>query len=80
MTYVAALGGLPHGIAGSVDGFFLVARGMMSWSAMLGHYLIPVLIGSAIGGVFLVAFFKHAQVVTETRALSRATTTPGACA
>ncbi len=65
MTYKVALGGLPHGIAGSVDGFFLVAREAMPLSRMLGMYLIPVLIGNTIGGVALVAFFNHAQVVTE---------------
>jgi formate/nitrite transporter FocA (FNT family) len=63
MTYLVALGNLPHGIAGSVDGFFLVARGAMSWRHMLGDYLTPVLIGNTIGGVSLVAFFNHAQVV-----------------
>ncbi|HTW86443.1 MAG TPA: formate/nitrite transporter family protein [Candidatus Binataceae bacterium] len=65
MTYVVALGNFPHGIAGSVDGFFLVARGALSWGSMLGSYLAPVLIGNTIGGVSLVAFFNHAQVVTE---------------
>jgi len=34
---------------------------------MLGRYLTPVLIGNTIGGVALVAFFNHAQVITETR-------------
>jgi formate-nitrite transporter family protein len=63
MTYLVALGNLPHGIAGSVDGFFLVARGGLSWGHMLGDYLAPVLIGNTIGGVSLVAFFNHAQVV-----------------
>jgi formate/nitrite transporter FocA (FNT family) len=66
MTYLVALGDLPHGIAGSVDGFLLVARGMVSWSSMLGLYLAPVLVGNTIGGVALVAFFNHAQVVTGT--------------
>jgi formate-nitrite transporter family protein len=64
MTYLVALGELPHGIAGSVDGFYLVARGSMSWSSALGGYLTPVLIGNTIGGVSLVAIFNHAQVVT----------------
>jgi formate/nitrite transporter FocA (FNT family) len=63
MTYLVSLGNLPHGIAGSVDGFFLVARGALSWRQMLGSYLTPVLIGNTIGGVSLVAFFNHAQVV-----------------
>jgi formate/nitrite transporter FocA (FNT family) len=65
MTYLVALGDLPHGIAGSVDGFYLVARGALSWGAMLGSYLIPVLIGNTIGGVSLVAVFNHAQVVSS---------------
>ena len=65
MTYLVALGGLPHAIAGSVDGFFLVATGSLSWGRMLCNYLAPVLIGNTIGGVSLVAFFNHAQVVTE---------------
>jgi formate/nitrite transporter FocA (FNT family) len=43
----------------------LVASGLLSWSGMLGSYLIPVLIGNTIGGVSLVAFFNHAQMVTE---------------
>jgi formate/nitrite transporter FocA (FNT family) len=64
---MVALGGLPHGIAGAVDGFFLVARGAMPLGRMPGMYLIPVLIGNTIGGVALVAFFNHAQVVTEMR-------------
>jgi formate/nitrite transporter FocA (FNT family) len=63
MTYLVALGGLPHGIAGSVDGFFLVARGALTWRHMLVDFLTPVLIGNTIGGVSLVAFFNHAQVV-----------------
>ncbi len=64
MTYLVALGNLPHGIAGAVDGFFLVARGALSWGGVLGNFLTPVLIGNTIGGVSLVAFFNHAQVVT----------------
>ena len=63
MTYMVSLGNLPHGIAGSVDGFFLVARGTLSWGNLLGNFLTPVLIGNTIGGVSLVAFFNHAQVV-----------------
>ena len=47
--------------------FFLVACGAMPLSSMLGRYLLPVLIGNTIGGVALVAFFNHAQVITETR-------------
>ena len=65
MTYLVSLGRLPHGIAGSVDGFFLVARGILSWRSVMGSFLTPVLIGNTVGGVLLVAFFNHAQVITE---------------
>jgi formate-nitrite transporter family protein len=64
MTYLVALGDLPHSIVGSTDGFFLVARGAISWGHVLGGYLAPIVIGNTIGGVALVAFFNHAQVVT----------------
>lgn len=64
MTYLVALGDLPHSIVGSTDGFFLVARGVVSWGHLLGNYLAPIVIGNTIGGVALVAFFNHAQVVT----------------
>lgn len=64
MTYLVALGDLPHSIVGSTDGFFLVARGTMSWGHVLSSYLAPIVIGNTIGGVALVAFFNHAQVVT----------------
>jgi formate/nitrite transporter FocA (FNT family) len=65
MTYLVALGGMPHAIAGSVDAFYLVAQGALSWGAMLGKYLTPVLIGNTIGGVLLVALFNHGQVVSS---------------
>ena len=65
MTYLVALGDLPHSIVGSVDGFLLVARGAMPWPQMLANYLAPVILGNTVGGVALVAFFNHAQVVTE---------------
>jgi formate-nitrite transporter family protein len=64
MTYLIALGDLPHSIVGSTDGFFLIARGAASWGQILGSYITPILIGNTVGGVALVASFNHAQVVT----------------
>jgi formate/nitrite transporter FocA (FNT family) len=65
MTYLVALGEFPHVVVSSVDGIFLVASGMLSLSTFSGHFLIPTAIGNTIGGVLLVAFFNHAQVVSD---------------
>ena len=65
MTYLVSLGQLPHVVAGSVEVLYLVAGKKLAWSTFLGHFLAPTLIGNTIGGVSLVAFFNHAQVVTE---------------
>jgi formate-nitrite transporter family protein len=65
MTYLVSLGRLPHVIAGSVEVLYLVAIGARSWSQFFGSFLVPTLIGNTVGGVSLVAFFNHAQVMTE---------------
>ena len=65
MTYLVALGELPHVVVSSVDGIFLVSTGMLSWISFAG-FLVPTAIGNTIGGVLLVAFFNHAQAISET--------------
>jgi formate/nitrite transporter FocA (FNT family) len=59
LTYVIALGGFAHVIAGSVDKLFLVWTGQMSAGAYLGSFLLPTFIGNVIGGVSLVAALNH---------------------
>ena len=63
MTYLVAIGGFTHIIAGSIEVLFLVMTGALPWSSYLIHYMLPVLLGNTIGGVSLVAVFNHAQVV-----------------
>jgi formate/nitrite transporter FocA (FNT family) len=65
MTYLVALGEFPHVVVSSVDGVFLILRGMLSWGNCLGRFLLPTAIGNTIGGVLLVALFNHAQVVID---------------
>ena len=63
MTYVVALGGFTHIIAGSVELLYLVWTGDKSWLAYFTGYLAPALLGNSIGGVALVSALNHAQVV-----------------
>jgi formate/nitrite transporter FocA (FNT family) len=62
LTYVVGLGEFDHIIIGSVEGFYAALRGMVSWSQLLGGYMLPTLLGNILGGVVLVALLGHAQV------------------
>jgi formate/nitrite transporter FocA (FNT family) len=64
MTYLVALAGLAHVVAGSVDVLYVVTTGGASWSAYFG-WLIPALAGNIVGGTTLVAALGHAQVVNS---------------
>ena len=61
MTYLVALAGLAHVIAGSVDVLYVVTTGGAPWSAYFG-WLVPALLGNIVGGTTLVAALGHAQV------------------
>jgi formate/nitrite transporter FocA (FNT family) len=63
MTYMVALGGFTHIIAGSIEALFLVMTGAVSWLAYLTGYMLPTLLGNTLGGVSLVAVLNHAQVM-----------------
>jgi formate/nitrite transporter FocA (FNT family) len=54
-----------HSIAGSVEAFYRAAAGGASWGDMLGGFVLPAVLGNAIGGVLLVALLNHSQVVAE---------------
>jgi formate/nitrite transporter FocA (FNT family) len=54
-----------HSIAGSVEVFYRAASGTSGWGEVLGGFVVPALIGNAIGGVILVALFNYAQVAEE---------------
>ncbi|BCS52533.1 formate/nitrite transporter family protein [Geobacter sp. SVR] len=63
ITYVVALGGFCHIIAGSVEILYLAATGVIGYGACVTRYMLPTLCGNIIGGVSLVAALNHAQVV-----------------
>jgi formate/nitrite transporter FocA (FNT family) len=66
ITYLIGLGGFNHVIAGSTKMLFLLVTGSETWSGFLVRFFLPTLLGNIIGGVSLVAFLGHAQVVAGT--------------
>lgn len=67
LTYLVSLGGFAHIVAGSVDVFYLVNIGTVSWLTYFVGFMLPTLIGNIIGGVSLVAALNFAQVASETK-------------
>jgi formate-nitrite transporter family protein len=54
-----------HSIAGAVEAFYRAAAGDASWGRMSGEFVVPALIGNAIGGVLLVALLNYGQVAAD---------------
>jgi formate/nitrite transporter FocA (FNT family) len=65
LTFVVAIGGLSHIVAGSVEAAYAVFRGDASMRDYAFGFLAPTLIGNTIGGVALVALLNHAPLLQE---------------
>jgi formate/nitrite transporter FocA (FNT family) len=65
MTYLIAVGGFTHVVAGSMEANMLVLAGDWEWWRMLVQFMAPVLIGNMIGGTALFALISYAQVMEE---------------
>jgi formate/nitrite transporter FocA (FNT family) len=65
MTWLIAVSGSTHIVAGSVEGYLLVLSGDWAWWQMLTSFVVPVLIGNIIGGTVLFAVISYAQVMKE---------------
>ena len=65
MTYLIAVGGFTHIIAGSMEAYLLVFSGDWEWWRMILQFMAPVLIGNMIGGTALFALISYAQVMEE---------------
>jgi len=68
ITYVIGLGGFNHVIAGSTKQLLLVVTGAETWGVFFLRFFLPTLLGNVAGGVSLVAFLGHAQVVAGSEA------------
>jgi formate/nitrite transporter FocA (FNT family) len=65
VTYLIAIAGFTHIVAGSVEGFLLVLDGQWSLWQMIARFTIPVLLGNIVGGTALFAVISYAQVMKE---------------
>lgn len=65
MTWLIAVGGFTHVVAGSMEAYLLVFSGDWAWWQMLAQFMAPVLIGNIIGGTALFALISYAQVMDE---------------
>ncbi|HZY40728.1 MAG TPA: formate/nitrite transporter family protein, partial [Anaerolineae bacterium] len=65
MTYLIAIGGFTHIVAGSMEAYILVLAGDWEWWRMIGQFVVPVLLGNIVGGTALFALISYAQVMEE---------------
>lgn len=65
VTYVVALAGLTHVVAGSAEAFYAVLVNGASMARFVFGFVVPTLIGNVIGGVLLVAILNHAPLAPE---------------
>ena len=56
---------LPHSIVGATEAFYRAALGDASWGGMLGEFVLPAVLGNAVGGVLLVALLNYGQVLAD---------------
>lgn len=64
-TAPIALLNFRHSIVGSVEAFYRIASGSASLGGMTGGFILPAVLGNAIGGVVLVALLNYGQVQQE---------------
>lgn len=65
LTYLIALGGFTHVIAGSVEAFYLWVQQWATTVDVFVHFLLPTLAGNVVGGTLLFAVLSYAQVREE---------------
>jgi formate/nitrite transporter FocA (FNT family) len=65
MTYLIAIGGFTHIVAGSMEAYMLVLAGDWEWWRMIVQFVVPVLLGNIVGGTALFALISYAQVMEE---------------
>jgi formate/nitrite transporter FocA (FNT family) len=64
-TWLIAVGGFTHIVAGSMEAYLLILAGDWMWWQMVSQFMAPVLIGNIVGGTALFALIAYAQVMDE---------------
>lgn len=65
LTWLIALAGFSHVIAGSAEAWLLATTGKESFGFAIFGFILPALAGNVIGGAGLFAVLAHAQVRSE---------------
>jgi formate/nitrite transporter FocA (FNT family) len=65
VTYVIALGGFSHVVAGAAEAWLLMLTGQTNIAGAIGGFILPALLGNVVGGTGLFAVVAHAQVRNE---------------
>ncbi len=65
MTYLIALGGFDHVVAGSVEASYLVLEGAESVGDAITRFFVPTLVGNLIGGTVIFTLLSYAQIRDE---------------
>lgn len=65
LTWLIAVAGFAHIVAGSFEAFMLVVNGQIDVWRMIGGFFVPVLTGNIVGGTVLFALLAYAQVAKE---------------
>ena len=65
MTWLIAVGGFTHIVAGSMEAYLLVLSGDWEWWRMSVSFIAPVLLGNIVGGTALFTLISYAQVMKE---------------
>jgi formate/nitrite transporter FocA (FNT family) len=65
MTYLIAVGGFAHIVAGSFEAFMLVVTAQLDVWRAITVFAVPTLLGNIVGGTVLFTVISHAQVAPE---------------
>jgi formate-nitrite transporter family protein len=65
MTYLIAISGAAHIVAGSTESFLRLLAGDTGLGSVAASYLLPALLGNIVGGTVLFALISYAQVMKE---------------
>jgi formate/nitrite transporter FocA (FNT family) len=65
MTWLIAVGGFAHIVAGSFEAFMLLVSGRVAAVPLLTEFALPALAGNIVGGTALFTLIAYAQVAQE---------------